>query len=182
MVCEVAAILSRPQCVNKTKLNETMQLFMGYTVICLWHYQMCHCWIIHEGKSMQLLPISIMHRCFWHWLKQLPALSPRCSHYTPSSIKYAYGVIIPPLQRSWKGGILVSPCPSVHLWTESCLLCIFNNICRIHFMFAHLINQLQKVCCVQSLCQNSKIWNFGKFFKFLTLTCSSFDLGSNVNQ
>ena len=36
----------------------------------------------------------------------------------------------------------------VRLWTESCPLCIFNNTCRIHFIFAHLIKQLQKVCRV----------------------------------
>ena len=66
------------------------------------------------------------------------------------------GFLYPPLQRSWKGGILVSPClsvrpsvcPSVRLWTESCPLCIFKNTHRIHFIFAHLIKQLQKVCRV----------------------------------
>ena len=42
-------------------------------------------------------------------------------------------------------GILVSPCPSVGLWTESCLLCIFNNTHWIHFIFAYLIKQLQKI-------------------------------------
>ena len=56
--------------------------------------------------------------------------------------------LYPPLQLSWKGGILVSPCPSVRLWTESCPLCIFNNTHRIHFIFAHLIKQLKKVCRV----------------------------------
>ena len=39
-------------------------------------------------------------------------------------------------------------CPSVRLWTESCPLCIFKNTHRIHFIFAHLIKQLQKVCRV----------------------------------
>ena len=66
-----------------------------------------------------------------------------------------------------KGGILVSPCPSVsfhlsiplsfclsaHLWTESCPLCIFYNTRQIHF----------------------------KFLKFVTLTLSCFDMGSNMN-
>ena len=55
-------------------------------------------------------------------------------------------LIIPLLQRSGKGCILVSPCPSVRLLTESCPLCIFNNTHWIHFIFAHLIKQLQKVC------------------------------------
>ena len=34
----------------------------------------------------------------------------------------------------------------VRLWTESYPRCIFNNTRRIHFIFAHLIKQLQKVC------------------------------------
>ena len=38
--------------------------------------------------------------------------------------------------------------PSVRLWTKSCPLCIFHNTCRIHFIFAHLIEQLQKLCCM----------------------------------
>ena len=60
----------------------------------------------------------------------------------------AWNLLYSMLQQSWKGVILVSPCPSVHLWTESCPLCIFNNTHRIHFIFAHLIKELQKVCRV----------------------------------
>ena len=59
--------------------------------------------------------------------------------------------IIPPASTKLIGGytgITLSVCPSVRLWTESCPLCIFNNTHRIHFIFAHLIKQLQKVCRV----------------------------------
>ena len=35
--------------------------------------------------------------------------------------------------------------PSVCVQTKSCPLCIFHNTCRIHFIFTHLIKQLQKV-------------------------------------
>ena len=97
----------------------------------------------------------------------------KSSQWVPSLFCATF-FIINPISTKLKGGILVSPCPSVHLWTESCLLCIFNNIHRIHFLFAHLIKQLQKMCHVF---QNSTIWNCGKFFKFVTLTLSSFDLG-----
>ena len=45
-------------------------------------------------------------------------------------------------------GITLSVSPSVRLWTESCPLCIFNHTHRIHFIFAHLIKQLQKVWSV----------------------------------
>ena len=55
-------------------------------------------------------------------------------------------IIIPALQQSWKGGILVSrrrPSvrPSVRLWTEWCPLCNFHNTSQIHFIFTHLIKQ-----------------------------------------
>ena len=60
-------------------------------------------------------------------------------------------VFIPPASTKLKGGytgITLSVCPSLRLWTESCPLYIFNNTHRIHFIFAHLIKQLQKVCRV----------------------------------
>ena len=60
-------------------------------------------------------------------------------------------LIIPPASTKLKGGytgITLSVCPSVRLWTESCPLCNFNNTHRIHFIFAHLIRQLKKVCRV----------------------------------
>ena len=59
-----------------------------------------------------------------------------------------------PRSTKLKGVILVSPCPSVLLWTESCPLCVFLNTSRIHFVFTHLTNKFQKVCCVV---MNSKI-------------------------
>ena len=57
-------------------------------------------------------------------------------------------LLYPHFNEVMNGVILVSPCPSVRLWTESCPLCIFNNTCWIHFIFTHLIKQLQKVCHV----------------------------------
>ena len=58
---------------------------------------------------------------------------------------------------------------SVHLWTESCQLCIFHNTSRIYFIVTHLINQLQKVCCVLRVLTNFKIGIFANFFKIVTL-------------
>ena len=41
-------------------------------------------------------------------------------------------------------------CPSVrlsiHLWIKTGPICIFHNTSQIHFMFAHLIKQFQKMC------------------------------------
>ena len=64
-------------------------------------------------------------------------------------------IIIPPASTKLIGGytgitlsVYPSVRPSVRLWTESCPLCIFTNAHWIHFIFAHLIKQLQKVCRV----------------------------------
>ena len=88
-------------------------------------------------------------------------------------------LIIPPLNEVEDGytGFTLSVFPSVclfiRLWTECCPLCIFHNTIRIHFIFRHLINQLQRVCHLLSFVKNSKIWIFRNFFKFapLTLPC-----------
>ena len=58
------------------------------------------------------------------------------------------------LEWIWKEGILVSRrlsiCPSGRLfaclWTKSCRS--ISSTIQIHFIFVHLIKQLQKVCCV----------------------------------
>ena len=90
------------------------------------------------------------------------------------------------------GGILVSPCPSVHMWTESCPLCIFYNIHGIDCMFTYLIKQLQMVSSVYVFLQLNNL-TFSQIleicnFDFLLLwlgnqyeLVSSMSLGSNMN-
>ena len=59
--------------------------------------------------------------------------------------------IIPPASTKLKvgyTGFTSSVRLSGRLWTKSCPLCIFHNASLIHFIFACLIKQLQKVCCV----------------------------------
>ena len=55
-----------------------------------------------------------------------------------------------------------SVCPSVRLWTELCPLCIFNNTCQIHFIFAHQATSVgvSRVMLVSKF-KNVK---FGEFF------------------
>ena len=68
-----------------------------------------------------------------------------------------------PVQRSWSevGYVCVYWFhlirPSTRLWTESCPLCIFHNTCRILFIFAQLINQRQRMCCILTVKRKSKI-------------------------
>ena len=74
------------------------------------------------------------------------------------------------------GGILASlrpsVCPSVRpasvprLSRISCPLCSFYSSGWFHFIFIHLIKQLQKVCRVQSFMQNLKFWQFFKICNF----------------
>ena len=80
-----------------------------------------------------------------------------CSYRNKSPLCFAV-LIIPPLNEVEGGytGFALSVCPSVrpsvhpsvHRGTESCPLWIFYNTHQIHFIFTHLIKQLQKVCYV----------------------------------
>ena len=64
-------------------------------------------------------------------------------HYTPHFNKVERG-------NYWFHVVRLSIGLCVHLWTESCPLCIFHNTSQIHFIFIHHIKQPQKVCCMYS--------------------------------
>ena len=83
------------------------------------------------------------------------------------------GVIIPPLQRIWKAGILVSRCPSVRL---------FPSVCRLNRVRSVSSTLLTRSISYLYISSSIFKWNFGKYLKFVTMTLSSFDLGSNMNQ
>ena len=77
-----------------------------------------------------------------------------CTYYTPHFNEVEGGIQVSPCLS-----IHPSICPFVHLWTESCPLCIYKNTCRIHFIFAHLIMQLQCVVCKDFfIVINLKFW------------------------
>ena len=125
---------------------------------CGTHFMICGLWA-HNLSNGPLdawgycrIFVSYMYLGPWKWCIHLAIhmyISARRNHTLQLCVSYNTNLmIIPPPQRSWKGVILVSPCPSVRLWTESCPPCIFNNTHRIHFIFAHLIKQLHKVCHV----------------------------------
>ena len=76
-------------------------------------------------------------------------------------------------------GITLSACPSIHpsvhlsgcLWTESCLLCIFNNTCWILFIFITLSSTFQ-------ICVSCKgVYFFFVFFVFFKIP--KFDFWGN---
>ena len=66
---------------------------------------------------------------------------------------------------------------SVRLWTESCPLCNFHNISQIHFIFTHLIKQLQKVCQVLFIFAKFQNLSFWQIFQICNLNFVMFWLG-----
>ena len=97
------------------------------------------------------------HETCWHSQQGMKWIDGHQSTGTDSMVN------IPTASMKLKGGYTgfnLSICLAVHLWTESCPLCIFNNTRRIHFIFAHLIKQLQKVCRMSCLFQNYKYLKF----------------------
>ena len=133
--------------------NRPIQYGNWNMFIFLWFYcghkYTWHFWNIHDSWHDFYYP----HCTFLWGHMTLPQQNTSFSDFQTITVK----IIIPPASTKLKGGytgITLSVCPSVRLWTESCPLCIFNNTHRIHFIFAHLIKQLQKVCRVKCPFQN----------------------------
>ena len=86
----------------------------------------------------------------WRFGKVLNALCPRVLQ--KFSFPHCMCIIITPVSAKLKRGytgftsIRLSVRLSICLWTESCPLCNFHNTSWIHFIFTHLIKQIQKVC------------------------------------
>ena len=73
----------------------------------------------------------------------------------------------------WFHLVRLSVCP------QNCVRSVSSTILVGSILYLHTFSS----CLIR--CANIKwiqIWNFGEFFKFVTLTLSSFDLGSNMTQ
>ena len=87
-------------------------------------------------------------------------------------------LFIPPLQRSWKGSILVSPCPSVRLSVcgQNHVRSVSSTILNGSISYLHILSSNFRRCVACNVYfKIKKKCNFGKFFKFVTLTLSSWD-------
>ena len=74
--------------------------------------------------------------------------------------------LYPPLQRSWKGGILVSPCPSVRLWTES-LRSVSSTILIGSISYLHILSSTFRRCVAcNARFKNLKFWRIFKLCNF----------------
>ena len=129
-----------------------------------------------EGsKNTKCLRFSqnMLYHLITHWGRvTYISISKQGHHYTPR------------LQRSWKVGILVSPRSSVRMSicgqnrVSSVSSTVFiRSISYLHILSSNFRGYVACKACFKIL----KISNFGKFFKFVTLTLSSFDL-SNMTQ
>ena len=84
-------------------------------------------------------------------------------------------LIIPSLQRSWKGGILVSPFPSVRPSICPSVDRILSALYLQQYLpdpfLMYTSYQATSECVLQVMVLlKFKNWNFGKFFKFVTWT------------
>ena len=111
--------------------------------------------------------ISDINMWLWQWLKLYDGIVIYC---TPRKTKLLGSILV---------SLHPSVCPSVHLSIHPscipCPLCSAFSSGWIHFIFIHLIERRQMVCHVWSFLQIFKIWIFGNFLKFVTLTFSCFD-------
>ena len=106
------------------------------------------------------------------------------SYQSKSHVLYLIQTFLyPPLQWSWKGGILVSHCPSFYpsicpsVCGQNRVRIVISTILAKSISYLHILSTSEGVSHAKS--QNL---NFCKFFKFVTLTLPCFDLGSDVNQ
>ena len=145
------SISSRPQCVKTSIDDPSVLLADGSDFPYLWYF--------HQNFFCQICSITV-YCCDVVSEYIIPLLvsylaSPKfpLAKLVFSLLCQPLYIFIPPASMKLTGGytgITLSVCPSVRpsvrLWTKSCPLCIFNNTHRIHFIFAHLIKQLKKVC------------------------------------
>ena len=99
--------------------------------------------------------------------------------------RYILNLIIPPASTKLKGGILVSPCPSVCLSVcgQNRVRSVSSTILIGSISYLHILSSnLRRCVACNAHFKIQKFKNYGEFFKFVTLTLSSFDLGSNMNQ
>ena len=138
------------------------------------HYNRIH-------HSMILHTRNIGNDKIW-WLRLCGLLD----NGTPCNLNHgqANNFIIPPLNEV-EGGYAVSPCPSVHLFAygQNRIRSVSSTILTRSISYLHILSSNFRRCVMYKVFffKIKKIGSFGKFFKFVTLSLSCFDLGSNVN-
>ena len=134
-------------------------------------------------KTIKLLcwPFRVLHKKCAHFDQCNIYLYPyRRTLLSISFENCVSAFVIPRASTKLKGGytgITLSICPSVDRIVSPLYL---QQYSLDPFSYLHILSSNFRRCVACNA--RFKIWNFGKFFKFVTLTLSSFDLGSNMTQ
>ena len=137
-VCKMVSILSRPQWVNMCSAARFWQIssvILNYSIMSSGPKRLNK--TIDSNKNLAENLVNYVVSSFWGAYTGF-TLSVRL--FTPPSVCLS---------------ALPSVCLSVCLLMKSCLFCIFHSTSQIHFIFTHLISQLQKVCHMLSFWTNS---------------------------
>ena len=158
-------------CDSGCKGADTSQLLLqldpkSSTSVCSWWHPfvwilllLSHGYLLHQLERKEKRRIftitNIILRLYKYHIKTLQEVAKKS--YIWWIWRFIYGHELPKMKKTRKKKrVCGATCfiaaeikfsEHVCLWTESCLLCIFNNTRQIHFIFTHLIQQLQ-VCCV----------------------------------
>ena len=125
---------------------------------------------------MPWLQKSPEHQQAWYWLCRT------------DSVYCCFRVNYTPLQRSWKWGILISPClsvrPSVCHTVRPSVPHPVSALLRLQFWLDpfHIYTSYQEGVSLVKFIAKLQNLNFVNFFKFVTLTLSCLDFGSDVNH
>ena len=123
------------------------------------------------------------------WVIILSSLGPvSISNKTPyckifQSIKARRFVFLYPLFNEVERGVYWYHLVRLYVCGQNRVRSVSSTILIGSISFLHILSSNFRRCVACNVpFQSSKIRNFGEFFKFVTLTLSSFDLGSNMTQ
>ena len=105
---------------------------------------------------------------------ECPNLKAAFNYYTPCFNEVKSGVYT---------GFTSSVSLSVHLSVDRIVRSVTSIILARFISYLHIsLSNFRRCVMCKNILRNYNIWIFGKFFKFVTLTLSCFDLGSDLNQ
>ena len=116
--------------------------------------------VYHPGEIIFYIPTCLLHTD---------------DFYTPRFNEVDRGVY-------WYHLVRLSVCPSVHLSVcgQNRVRSVSSTILIGSISYLHILSSNLRRCVTCNA--RFKIWNFVEFFKCVTLTLSSFDLGSSMTQ
>ena len=144
-------------------VNKVLTFFLSYIVFNTVLYSAAIYW-----ESVVAWPITELHMS--------TAYADRQCYYTPPAQRSCWGYIgFTPSVRLSVRPSRVRPATCVRSVASTVLVGSISYLCILSSNFRWC------VACKVS-CKNFKIWSFGNFLNFVTLTLCCFDLGSDVNH